>query len=511
MHAGETPTVSRMSDLGIPRAQQRLDEPPDEPEIPFRVLAIAVALMLVLAGITGYVLTRDDAAEAGPSYPSTWDARIAPSVKKTERLRGLMFLHPVAVRFLPAAQFERTMRADREELSDEDLADLEDTTALLRAVGLLQGDVDLFDTVNDLQTGGTLAYYSFEDQTITIRGRTLSPSVRSTVVHELTHALQDQHFSIGERMQELAAAEDDGHPASEILDSLIEGDAERVQTRYRESLTTKQRAALDADTKKEGDRAAQRLQGIPKVLLTMFTSSYTFGQALVQLADADGGNRAVDDLFRRPPTHELALLDPFTVLAHDNDAVQVDVPALRAGEKEVSSGEFGVMTWYFVLAERMPLADALAAAEGWGGDSSLDYEDADGTVCTRATVVGASPKDTRRLYAALRRWVAAAPGAPATVARAGARIRFQSCDPGRKAHVGKNVSAQAVTLALTRTYTGIGLMQGGVEADVSRCVAGRLVHAYPLSALNDSGYAATHPGFVPRLRAMVGACRTALG
>ena len=82
----------------------------------------------------------------------------------------------------------------REEAHRPDHRDIRRYTSLLRALGLVTGKVDLLGATNEANGAGTLAYYSFEDKQITIRGQRLTPAVRSTLVHELTHALQDQHF-----------------------------------------------------------------------------------------------------------------------------------------------------------------------------------------------------------------------------------------------------------------------------------------------------------------------------
>ncbi len=57
---------------------------------------------------------------------------------------------------------------------------------------------------------GTLAYYSFEDKNITVRGQRVTPAMRSTLVHELTHVLQDQNFGIGAMQKKLEKSKDDG-------------------------------------------------------------------------------------------------------------------------------------------------------------------------------------------------------------------------------------------------------------------------------------------------------------
>ena len=50
----------------------------------------------------------------GPTYPKAWDSRILPYTKIAEKQRGLLFKHPVAVRFLPPEEFEKTVTTDEQ-------------------------------------------------------------------------------------------------------------------------------------------------------------------------------------------------------------------------------------------------------------------------------------------------------------------------------------------------------------------------------------------------------------
>ncbi len=440
--------------------------------------------------------------------PPQWDSRIKPYADIAERQRELRFLEPVEVRFLPPAEFEKTVTSDEKDLDAKDRKEIKQFTGLMRAFGLLTGDVDLFSAGNEARGSGTLAYYSFEDKRITIRGETITPAVRSTLVHELTHALQDQHFSVGDRMKALRKQADDGTTTSEesILDAITEGDAERMETLYRESLTPAERKALDRGRQDESDTATKRLKHVPKVVLTMISSPYTLGQSLVQTVAQDGGNRAVDALFAHVPTHETALLDPFEVVAGHTSASTVETPALGAGEKKFDSGELGVLTWYLMLAERLPLRESLAAADGWGGDAYVGFERG-GDSCARISYTGRTTAATGRMYDDLRRWVAAAPGSPASVQRDGSRLLFESCDPGTSADVGRDASVKAVNLVVTRTYLGLGILRSGAPAAVSRCLAGRLVDAFPVAKLVDPKFGAGDPAVAARVGRVAAACR----
>ncbi len=279
---------------------------------------------------------------AGP-IPAHWDKRIAPYAKIAAKERGLKFLHPVPVRFLSPARFEKTVTSDQKKLSKGDRAELRNFTGLMRAFGLITGDVNLFKASNDFSGGATLAYYSFKDKRITIRGHRLTPSVRATLVHELTHVLQDQHFHVGAHLRKLDRQSKHGESttAGSVLDSIVEGDAQRVEHLYAASLTAKQRQALAAGQNDEANQAGKRLTQVPQVLITMMTSPYTLGEGLVQAVAADGGNAAVDHLFRHPPTHESSLLDPFQVLAGHTGAARSRCRSSGRGRRSstpVSSG-----------------------------------------------------------------------------------------------------------------------------------------------------------------------------
>ena len=276
-----------------------------------RWVILLVLVLVVTGGAFAARLLITSGRHHGPTYPAAWDARILPYAKIAEKQRGLYFKHPVAVRFLTAAKFKKTVTSDKKDLSKKDREELDQTTALLRAFGLIKGDLDLFEAANDFSGSGTLAYYSFEDRNITIRGETVTPAMRSTLVHELTHVLQDQHFGIGAREKKLEKAKDDASSEQgTVLDALVEGDADRMETSYRQSLSRKQRKALDSSKQGEFDEANKTYKKIPKIIITIATSPYTLGEAMVQTAAANGGNSAVDELFRKTPTNESALLDP---------------------------------------------------------------------------------------------------------------------------------------------------------------------------------------------------------
>ncbi len=283
-------------------------------------IAVAGLTALCLAVVTGFMILRQSGPEelatglpkSTPTFPAEWDKRIEPIADVAAELRGLSFEHPVPVRFLSPAAFEKTLVGDQDELSKDDRAELEHVTGLLRALGLLTGDVDLQKAVSGFQGGAVLAYYSFDDERITVRGKKITPSIRATLVHELTHVLQDQEFQIGDRLKALRKESEKGRStnAASVLGAIVEGDAERVRYLYQASLTPKQRQVLVREQDRASAAVRRRTADIPPLVVTQLSSPYVLGPGLVAALAADGGNSSVDTLFEKPPAHDVGTLRP---------------------------------------------------------------------------------------------------------------------------------------------------------------------------------------------------------
>jgi hypothetical protein len=460
------------------------DPPPRRRWWPFAVLALVLVTGAAAAAV---VVASRDKGPQGPPHPATWDPRVQKYVDFVEKKRDLAFEQPVFVDFLTDEEFTAQVTSDAGDLTDEDRKEIEQSTELLRALGLVEGDLDLFKKANKLRGTGVVGFYSYDDERLRIRGTEITPAVESTIVHELTHALQDQNFDLGKRYEELREADDANSSATaDGFDALVEGDARRIEAKWRDSLSDPDRRALDKAQEKAAKAFKAGSKDVPEVLTTMTTAPYELGQALLAVAVEQGGDRAVDELFRSPPRTEEQQLDPWTLIADHQGFLTVPEPQLADGEKALpdSGGAFGAFGWLLLLSERVPLEQALTAVDGWGGDASLAYE-RDGTSCFKANYRGDTPADLREMQTALQAWVGKLP-ASAGVTRDGMTLLFTSCDPGKKAaKVATGRSMDALTLALSRTYLSITLVKAGAPVPVARCGADRLVRTFSMAELND--------------------------
>ncbi len=481
--------------------QPTTEPEPANPGIPLWLI-LGLVVLLVVGGVVAVrevLHLRGDNDEI--SHPDKWDKRVLPYARLVEKKRGLTFLHPVAVEFLTDKEFRQEVTEDEKDLSEDEREEIEQVTGLLRALGLIEGEVDLFEQSNRLSGSSTIGYYSYEDQRIRIRGSRLTPASRSTLVHELTHVLQDQHFGLADRLDD-----DEDPTAAAAYRAVVEGDARRIEAAYAAGLTPRQRAALRRSERASVTAVRKDIAKVPEILKTFSAAPYTLGEALVAVAKEDGGNDAVDQLFEDPPTTDEHLLDPWSLLQAEDEAQDVDEPELEDGDEEFDDGAFGALGFYLVLAERLPHVDALDAADGWGGDAYVAFE-RDDVSCVRVTYEGDTSKDLDQLHRALGRWIRALPGSPAKVSRSAEQLTFESCDPGSGTDVGSESSGDALTLAIVRTQVALSLVKEGATGRVARCFGTAIVHEYSLKQLTDPTFGRNDPAFIQRIQEIARGCR----
>jgi hypothetical protein len=435
------------------------------------VLLVLLLLQLVVGGATAGAAEGAKATTTTAPTPEHWDRRIEPIAREVEKLRKLDFEHPVAVEFLGEAAFEKKVSVDKAKLSAADKRSAERSQSQLRAVGLIGPDVDLVDATSDLQKSGVLAYYANGTKDITVKGKDVDDvATRVTLAHELTHALQDQHFGLT-ALQRQAAKTHSGT----VLRTVIEGDAVRIQNDYVEKLSKADQSKYTDDrAQRAGDAQTEASDaGVPESLSVLSEAPYDLGPIMLGAVLADKDEEGIDELFRDPPTSDSAYLTPSTLL-DGSEFETLPTPKLREGEKRSGPPDsFGAFALYLVLASRIDPAAALSAADGWGGDAMITFSRGDST-CLRSLFVGRSEKQTAAIGSALAEWAAAMPPGAAEV-EPGKRIVLTACDPGPAGTVAPNRALQPLLLAVTRNGLFLEVIEQGAPVRVARCTSDTLV------------------------------------
>ena len=468
---------------------------------PVVVAILGSVVIAAAAAVVAYLLFTSD----GPSYPSHWDARVAPIATRVEELRGLTFEHPVAVNYLSVADFEKRLTSTPEELKKQ-RRQIEDATALFRAIGFIGAKVDLSEAVNETQAADTIAFYDEQTKAIYVRGNSaFTVETRVTLAHELTHVLQDQHFDIAKLRKR---ANDSKTGSSDALTALVEGDAVRIEHKYLNQQTAVDRKEYTRLSAQSSDQANTRTNDIPAVVGTYFSAPYVFGPQVVRVLESSGGNAAINAALTGPTLTTRIYLDP---TATGPAPVPPPAPKLQAGEKKVSTSigdedDFDDFTLYLMLGARMDRPTALQAADAYSAGSNVSYRRS-GVACFRAAIVGRTASSNAFLRTVLTRWVARMPDA--AIDSSGTPIEFHSCDSGSRATTPSATAVnEATALAAGRDEIVAEFAGQHIPNDLASCAARLLVTQPHIRADILHNTSKTPRGEVVQLAANAGrACR----
>jgi hypothetical protein len=209
---------------------------------------VVVGLAVVAALVASSLLARNagsgdaDGPEGGATAPATTgepasraevEAVVAEIGTFVERERGLELLEPVDVELAGEGDFQDRLLADFE----EDVDELRATGAFLEGLGMVEPGTDVVDAMRSLLGGFVVGFYDPESGELVVRGAELTPYVKTTIAHELVHALDDQHHDL-DRPEYDDADDEVGLGFSAVA----EGNARRIESAYRASLHEDERA-----------------------------------------------------------------------------------------------------------------------------------------------------------------------------------------------------------------------------------------------------------------------------
>jgi hypothetical protein len=345
------------------------------------------------------------------------------------KLRALPFLGNVAAEYQTQEEFRKFVQSEiRVELPREK------GDALSRAahhIGLLKERIDLVSTIEDAQVSQAGAYYDPLTKKFYIVMVPKSAMLLDTMsAHELTHALQDQHFDLtaylGGRGNTQGLSEDE----IQARRFIVEGEATLTMMAYQTHVLTKlnildpgyvqqsrmalaqaagfkisqlaemqkQQSSMFSDIGDDIKKAMEAIDKIPPYILVPLFEAYFKGAMPVFETYAKGGWPAVTELYKNPPESTEQVLHPIEKLVGQRDyPVSLALPSpgkALDGWKEIYSDMIGELIWrvYFSLWNQ---ANPDAVASGWDGDRYTVYAAGDKTLAFISTIWD-TPEDATR-------------------------------------------------------------------------------------------------------------------
>jgi hypothetical protein len=277
-------------------------------------------------------------------------------------------------------------------------------TIAWRTIGVIGPGDDLREALLSFGEGQVAGFYNAQNGELVFRSSgDIGLEERFTLAHELTHAIDDQHFDL-RRIDTLAAQCRD----EEIEGALgaVEGSAQYFATQV---LTTHPpsfediAAGLGDVLVTEGAPA-----DVPPFVTSLAYFPYTAGQAFVTSLFEAGGQAAVDAALRRWPPSTEQILHPERYPA--DRPTPVDVPdvgrALGSVWGDLDVMQIGEEWLREMLSLRLDRSVAEEAAAGWDGGGYRAWSDKEAAAVVVRTVWDTGA-DATAFAAAVNRWLAA--------------------------------------------------------------------------------------------------------
>jgi len=298
-------------------------------------------------------------------------ASLDAEMKMVEKLRGLTFERPVVSKTITRAELPKILR----EQMEKSLPYAPDDYALiLRALQLVDGGPkDLVGSMLELYESQVLAFYdplthtyfAIDHLPASAAGIADSEMLReSVVIHELTHALQDQRFHAGAR--DLALQKDtDGSLA---LHALMEGEAtlvmldyvlDRAGSKLDEVLANQEMMSLLTSTLTNSDKTIG--DSTPRYFAESLKFPYAEGLKLVIDGYRRGGWKMVDRMDTDPPrsTREVLHSSEYFARLASNSAASPVFDTKSPLPNALTVEHLGEFHWRFLVG---------GAASGWIDD-----------------------------------------------------------------------------------------------------------------------------------------------
>jgi hypothetical protein len=333
--------------------------------------------------------------EADPVTKVPTPPVIAEVEDQVEAVRGLRFDRPVNVEPITDAEMDRRLGDYLDAYYPERY--YERRSRAWQTIGALPSDVGYLEALEAYQQGQVLGFYNSQNEELVYTGDVhLNRIEQFVLAHELTHAIDDQHFDL-DRLDEIVMRCED----EEFLAALgiVEGSANHFATQViiRFPIT-------DVGSIPGGDGVA-----VPPFFEELQAYPYTLGQRFADaLSDANGPS-AIDAALQVFPSTTEQVLHPSKFPDEEGESVDVADfgPTFGPGWRDLDAMVVGEL-WLRVLLH-LQLADdaAESAAAGWDGGTYRAWTDGDDVAVVMSTVWD-TPKDAQEFAEALAKWGSAA-------------------------------------------------------------------------------------------------------
>ncbi len=291
-------------------------------------------------------------------------------------------LEVASARGLPVKGRVLGRRVNRKEMLDEvdrEIAHevpkraLEGTQEILVALDLAPLDFDYADAIRRVMTAKLAGFYQPRTKTMFLAQDLPVMEQIITLNHELVHALQDQHFDLGAKLD----YRDDAGDEQAALHALAEGDATSLMLDLMVRPQGKTALDIQGDILEGSEELPPEAGKVPGIIVRSIVAPYRDGLAFVHYKRNHGSWRSVDAAWQRPPLSTEQIIHPEK---YDSNEVpfNVEIPVAPGADWGVAYHDvMGEQSVRVLLEEWLDTRRSAQAASGWGGDRIAVYAKGD--------------------------------------------------------------------------------------------------------------------------------------
>ena len=313
---------------------------------------------------------------------------VSTAFKIASDIRGLKIKESVPCRLQDKAEVEKYLR-DTIELKIP-AAKFKNEERAYKIIGFIPQEFDYKNGLIKLYTEQLGGYYEPEGNFYAMASWMPGMMQMPIAVHELTHALQDQHFDLNALMGDQTQESD----LMLARSAVVEGDATAVMLNYARKLSGQPSIAKDKSISGfmvqniAGAMFSNALHSAPSTLQALLIFPYVSGLNFVHTALKTDGFPGVNKIFKRLPESTEEILHPEKYLKGVRDFREIPLEPGpegydRQGESSTYSDRIGEFMIAALLGSYLSPVEGSKAAAGWAGDRIQLFEpvgDAPGTV-----------------------------------------------------------------------------------------------------------------------------------
>ena len=366
-------------------------------------LALFLMIIISLSGIAPAFAQEVSA----PDLLKTGDEML----KNTVQLRGLEPKGPIQQGVKDKAEISRYLneRVQAEYAPGE----IEREGKILRTLGLIPAEMDYRGFVIKLLTEQVGGFYDSDKKTFFIASWLAAEEQKPVMIHELTHALQDQYFDVGKMLNEDRSLQNDDRILAH--QAVMEGDGMVVMLQYfLEPVKRHFSQVPDLASVMQAQMMTMQAQfpvfkEAPLYLRESLLFPYGYGASFLQYVWRKNPSwESVNKIYSDMPVSTEQIMHPEKYYGERDMPKPVNtesfVARLGPGWKIASKNVLGEFSLGLLMSLHLTEERSRRAAAGWGGDQVLLLENEGGKDVVLLSTVWDTTEDAEKFYGAMDEW-----------------------------------------------------------------------------------------------------------